>query len=81
MGDFYKVFIDATAYPHTPPRSVKVEKGDVIYISNIDDAEILKAGDKYKNYNAVVSEVIKEPRPWWQFWKKSKVLGYQITFL
>lgn len=80
MGDFYKVFIDAAAYPHTPPRCVKIEKGDVIYISNTDGDEVLKAGDKYKDYNAVVTEVIKEPKRWWQFWKKPKVYGYQIMF-
>ena len=81
MGDFYKVFIDAAAYPHTPPRCIKTERGDVIYISNTDGDEVLKAGDKYKNYNAVVNEVLKEPKRWWQFWKKPKVLGYQIMFL
>ena len=80
MGDFYKVVIDAKAYPDTPPRCIKIEKGDVILISNTD-SDMLSVGDMYKNYNAVVSEVLKEPRRWWQFWRKPMVLGYEITFL
>lgn len=80
MGDSYKVFIDSVSYPHTPTRCVKIEKGDAIYIYT-DGDDVLKVGDKYKNYNAVVREVLKEPKRWCQFWKKPKVLGYHIMFL
>lgn len=56
-------------------------KGDVLFISKTKDIGEYKAGDIYKNYNAIVSKVVREPKFWWQFWKKSKILGYEITFL
>lgn len=81
MSTLYKVYIDAESYPNTPPRCVKVEKGDVIFISNTDGEEVFKSGDMYKDYNAIVSKVYKDTKRWWQFWKKEKVLGYEIMFL
>lgn len=44
MGDIYKAFIDAAAYPHAHLKCVKIENGDVIYVSNTEGDEILKVG-------------------------------------
>ena len=81
MEDVYKIVTDTSSYVNPLHRCVKVAKGDMIFISHIDGEEIFRAGAMYKNYNAMVSKVFKEPKRWWQFWKKPKVLGYNIIFL
>lgn len=43
--------------------------------------DIYKLGDKYKDFNAIIFGVDYEPKPWWKFWKKKKILGYRIMFL
>ena len=45
------------------------------------NGETYKLGDKYKDFNAIISGVDYEPKPWWKFWKKKKILGYRIMFL
>ena len=75
--ELYKVFIDAKTYPHGIPRCVKVESGDSIFV--LDD-EVHSVGEKYKDYNAVVTEVVQEEKKWWQFWKRKTIYAYVITF-
>lgn len=31
--------------------------------------------------DAIISCVYYEPKPWWKFWKKKKISGYEIMFL
>ena len=76
MG-FYKMYLDANSYPNGIPRCVSVEKGDSIYIM---DNTPRKVGDEYEKYNAVITEVIREEKKWWQFWKRKTIYGYVITF-
>lgn len=45
------------------------------------NGETYKLGDKYKDFNAIISGIDYEPKSWWQFWKKKKILGYRIMFL
>lgn len=56
-----------------------INSGDVIWMGY--DGYIYKLGDKYKDFNAIISGVDYEPKPWWKFWKKKKILGYRIMFL
>ena len=60
-------------------RVALISSGDVIWMSY--NGEIYKLGDKYKDFNAIISGVDYEPKSWWQFWKKKKILGYRIMFL
>lgn len=60
-------------------RVALISSGDVIWMSY--DGDIYKLGDKYKDFNAIISGVDYEPKPWWKFWKKKKILGYRIMFL
>ena len=45
------------------------------------DGDAYKLGDKYKDFNAIISCVYYEPKQWWKFWKKKKIFGYEIMFL
>ena len=45
------------------------------------DGDTYKLGDKSKDFNAIISCVYYEPKPWWKFWKKKKIFGYEIMFL
>ena len=60
-------------------RVALISSGDVIWMSY--NGEIYKLGDKYKDFNAIISGVYYESKSWWQFWKKKKILGYRIMFL
>lgn len=60
-------------------RVALISSGDVIWMSY--NGEIYKIGDKYKDFNAIISGIDYEPKSWWQFWKKKKILGYRIMFL
>ena len=60
-------------------RVALISSGDVIWMSY--NGKIYKIGDKYKDFNAIISGVYYESKSWWQFWKKKKILGYRIMFL
>ena len=60
-------------------RVALISSGDVIWMSY--NGEIYNIGDKYKDFNAIISVVYYESKSWWQFWKKKKILGYRIMFL
>ena len=60
-------------------RVALISSGDVIWMSY--NGEIYNIGDKYKDFNAIISGVYYESKSWWQFWKKKKILGYRIMFL
>jgi hypothetical protein len=89
MKDVYKIEISAKDCPigcsdltidfNQPARVTLISSGDVIWMGY--DGEIYKLGDKYKDFNAIISGVDYEPKPWWKFWKKKKILGYRIMFL
>ena len=60
-------------------RVALISSGDVLRIGY--DGDTYKLGDKYKDFNAIISGVYYESKSWWQFWKKKKILGYRIMFL
>ena len=47
-----------------------ISSGDVVWMGY--DGDTYKLGDKYKDFNAIISCVYYEPKPWWKFWKKKK---------
>ena len=79
MKNIFKVYIDADKHPNELPKCMNVEKGDRIYVFNIE-GKPLSVGDKYRNYNAIVSKVYSE-KHWWKFWKAPEVYGYEIEFI
>ena len=58
---------------------VLISSGDVVWMGY--DGDTYKLRDKYKDFNAIISCVYYEPKPWWKFWKKKKIFGYEIMFL
>ena len=60
-------------------RVALISSGDVLRIGY--DGDTYKLGDKYKDFNAIISRVYYETKPWWKFWKKKKIFGYEIMFL
>ena len=56
-----------------------ISSGDVVWMGY--DGDTYKLGDRYKDFNAIISCVYYEPKPWWKFWKKKKIFGYEIMFL
>lgn len=34
-----------------------------------------KVGDQYKDYDTYVEKIFYSSKKWWQFWKKTKVIG------
>lgn len=93
MRDVYKVEISAKDCPITGgsdltidtteivenARVALISSGDVLRIGY--DGDTYKLGDKYKDFNAIISRIYYEPKPWWKFWKKKKIFGYEIMFL
>lgn len=58
-------------------RAVPLESGYVIFIAS---QEPVKIGGRYKDYPAFISRIIYEPKKWWQFWKRKKQIGYEVTW-
>ena len=56
-----------------------ISSGDVVWMGY--DGDTYKLGDKYKDFNAIISCVYYGPKPWWKFWRKKKIFGYEIMFL
>lgn len=77
MNEIYKVVIKAEDYPRGA-RVVKLEKGDSFYLVG---SRNVKVGDKYKDYPAIISRIDYEPKKWWQFWKKKKMIGCLILWI
>lgn len=64
--------------PNGYNRCFKIKSGDEIYIKN--NGNHPKLGDKYKNYDAVITRLDYKPKKWWQFWKKKELLGYVVRW-
>lgn len=78
MSGIYKVVIKSEDYPNHRVRAVKLEKGDSFYLVGSYNVRV---DDKYKNYPAIISRIDYEPKKWWQFWKKKKMIGCQILWI
>lgn len=57
-----------------------LNRGDSFAVVKTLGDETVKVGDQYKNYPAIITEIIYEPKKWWQFWKKPKQLGYIVEW-
>ena len=57
--------------------ALPLESGHIMYISS---QEPVKIGGRYKDYPAFISRIIYEPKKWWQFWKRKKQIGYEVTW-
>lgn len=55
----------------------KLESGDSFIVKS---EEPVKLGGLYRHYGAIVSQIFYEPKKWWQFWKKKKQIGFQVTW-
>lgn len=74
----YKAELKVEDYPSDTIRTHKLTSGDEFYIG--DKNNIVKPGDKFKSYPAVITEVYYEPKKWWQFWKRKKQIGYRVRW-
>lgn len=72
---FYKVVTYAKDYPTTPVRLMHCQLGVTLFIRS---AEKVSIGNKYKDSQFTISEIIFKPKKWWQFQKKKRQLGYII---
>ena len=66
-------------YDSVYKRGYKCTSGDELYI--YDEENIVKVGDKFRDYPAVIAEVHYKPKKWWQFWKRKKQVGYRVRWL
>jgi len=57
-----------------------LNRGDSFAVVKTLDDENVKVGDQYKDYPAIITEIIYEPRKWWQFWAKPNCLGYVVEW-
>mgnify|MGYP003571383856 CR=1 FL=1 len=62
---------DGTARVH------ELRAGDSFIVKS---AESVKLGGVYRHYGAIVTKIYYEPKKWWQFWKKKKQIGFQVTW-
>lgn len=62
---FYKVVTYAKDYPTTLVRLMRCQSGGVTLF--ICSAEEVSIGDKYKDSQFAISEIIFKPKKWWQF--------------
>ena len=46
-----------------------LNRGDSFAVVKMLGDEDVKVGDQYKDFPAVITEIIYEPKKWWQFWK------------
>lgn len=65
-----------TEYPVV--RTYPIQKGDRIFLYG--DPKV-KVGQPYRTYPAIVSKVWYWPRPWWKFWEKKKIYGFEILWI
>ena len=77
MEIMYKATTKANEYPNNNVHVQPLKSGDVIFIFS---QEPVKIGNQYKNYPAFISRIIYEPKKWWQFWKRKKQFGYEVTW-
>lgn len=79
----YKCVVNKDQFPNNKIKTYPLEKGDAIFLSGAGMGEIYSVGHKIKKFDTegIVSKVYKEPKKWWQFWKKTKILGYKIEFI
>lgn len=75
----YKVELRAEDYLTGVVHARELTSGDELYIGDKDN--IVKVGDKFKDYTAVIAAVYYEPKKWWQFWKRKKQVGYRVRWL
>ena len=77
LDEIYKVVCKADDYPNQPPRVYRLQKGDSFVLSHVE--ERYKVGMHFQNHpNLIVTRIYYTPKKWWQFWKRRKVLGYEI---
>jgi len=57
-----------------------LNRGDSFAVVKTLGDETVKVGDQYKDFPAVITEIIYEPKKWWQFWKKKNRLGYIVEW-
>ena len=55
----------------------RLQKGDSFVIKSSDPVKI---GESYENPYAIITRIYYEPRKWWQFWKKKRQIGFQVTW-
>ena len=77
METMYESVTKVNEYPNNKVRVQPLQSGYVIYISS---QEPVKIGEQYKDYPAFISRIIYEPKKWWQFWKRKKQIGYEVTW-
>lgn len=81
MKEVYQVTIKAEDYPDANPRVIEAHNVSIYIAVKNNETFPYTVGDKYKDYNAVVEEIIYTPKKWWEFWKHKKVLSAVIRFL
>lgn len=60
-------------------RVYELQDGDIVYLSASDRK--YNVGDKYDgNEHLIISKVVRYKRPWWKFWVKRKVVGYESRY-
>ena len=72
----YKIVCKAKDYPNIQVR--ELTSGDSFVIMDRDN--IVRPGDRYEDYPATISQILYEPRKWWEFWKKKKQLGFIVMW-
>lgn len=79
MDTIKKVIIEKENYPNNIVRVIKLEPNDAFWVRHT--GENFKIGEKYKNYPAVVKDIIYIPQPWYMFWKKKQIYGYFVQWI
>ena len=77
--DYSKVELKAKEFSDRVVRAFKLTRGDEFYLGDKDN--IVKVGDKFRDYPAVISGVEYTTKRWWQFWKRRKQKGYFVRWL
>lgn len=77
---FYKITTKPEDYPNGPCRIIPFEDGDSIFVPFKGIG--YKLGDRYLECGMTpcyVSKIYYDKHYWWQFWKKKKIIGYNIS--
>lgn len=67
-------------YPNDLLRGVRLSKGDSIVVLHTD--KNWAVGEQYDGFeNLIVTKILHEPKKWWQFWKRKRTIGYEVTYI